>query len=442
MAGNGGGSIDLRTGGSPFGKKSLNLTRTITSQYADGAAMLWLLRNAAVIGSHYSLIDLARLEERLESHLDGLRIAGEEGWRICVEQLATNEPGEVFAAAVLAYESGDRERIEQVLKVGTAEPGLKAASVSALGWLPAERAENYARGLVAAESAALRHIAMAAFAIHRRNPGDVLRAALRDQDPGLKARALKTVGELGRADLAPEANSALASEDPAVRFWAAWTAALLTGSPAALSLLQYLAENSPLRRSEAVQMVARRSPPSEAKAWQKKLAQRPEHLRLAISAAGQIGDPETVPWLIEQMKSLPPARLAGEAFTFITGADLAYRDLERKPPEDFNAGPTEDPNDENVEMDPDDSLPWPDPALVQKWWEKNRGQFQTSTRYLLGKPMTADWLKTVLRDGRQRHRAAAALELAIRNPGTPLFNVKAPGFRQIELLGKPGPVIR
>jgi len=56
--------------------------------------------------------------------------------------------------------------------------------------------------------------------------------------------------------------------------------------------------------------------------------------------------------------------------------------------------------------------------------------------------MTIEWLKTVLRDGRQRQRAAAALELAIRQPGTPLFNVKAPGFRQIELLGKPGPPIR
>jgi uncharacterized protein (TIGR02270 family) len=186
----------------------------------------------------------------------------------------------------------------------------------------------------------------------------------------------------------------------------------------------------------------RRLPPSEALVWQKKLSQRPEFLRLAIIAAGHLGDPELIPWLMQQMKLLPLARPAGEAFTTITGVDLAYRDLETKPPENFNAGLTEDPKDENVEMDPDDNLPWPEPALVQKWWDKNRSQFQNGTRYLIGKPMTPDWLKTVLRDGRQRQRAAAALELAIRNPGQPLFNVKAPGFRQIELLGKPGPVIR
>ena len=39
--------------------------------------------------------------------------------------------------------------------------------------------------------------------------------------------------------------------------------------------------------------------------------------------------------------------------------------------------------------------------------------------------MIIDWLKNVLRDGYQRQRAGAALKLAIRQPGTPLFNVKA-----------------
>ena len=49
----------------------------------------------------------------------------------------------------------------------------------------------------------------------------------------------------------------------------------------------------------------------------------------AIIMAGAIGDPEFIPWLIDQMKILPLARPAGEAFTLITGVDLAYRDLER-----------------------------------------------------------------------------------------------------------------
>lgn len=418
------------------------IVANVVSQYSEEVSMLWALRRAAVTTSHYSLNDLTKLDGRVVAHIDGLRIAGEEGWKLCLEQLEVNEPGELFTAAVLAFESGDVQRVERILKVGNAAPALADGLVSALGWLPWDRAEPYSRALASGEPATLRRVGLAAFAVHRRNPGDALRVVLRDQDLALKARALKAVGELGRADLAQEACLALPSETPEVRFWAAWSAGLLIGSASAISSLQDLAESSTMRKVEAVQLLARRAPPSEAKAWHKKLAERPEHLRQAISAAGHLGDPEAIPWLLDRMKLMPTARLAGEAFTMITGVDLAYRDLERKPPEDFSAGPTEDPKDDNVEMDPDDNLPWPEPTLVQKWWEKNRGQFQNGTRYLLGKPMTNEWLKTVLRDGRQRQRAAAALELAIRNPGQPLFNVKAPGFRQIELLGKPGPAIR
>jgi hypothetical protein len=41
----------------------------------------------------------------------------------------------------------------------------------------------------------------------------------------------------------------------------------------------------------------------------------------------------------------------------------------------------------------------------------------------------------MLRYSYQRQRAAAAIELAMIHPGTPLFNVKTPGFRQQVVLG-------
>jgi uncharacterized protein (TIGR02270 family) len=132
---------------------------------------------------------------------------------------------------------------------------------------------------------------------------------------------------------------------------------------------------------------------------------------------------------------IPPlARVAGEAFTMITGIDIAYEDLEGEWPDGFEAGPTEDPEDDNVEMDADENLPWPNPELIQKWWSTHKGEFQNGVRYLLGKPISTEWLQDVLRNGRQRQRAAAALELAIRQPGQPLFEVRAPGFRQQQLL--------
>jgi uncharacterized protein (TIGR02270 family) len=129
------------------------------------------------------------------------------------------------------------------------------------------------------------------------------------------------------------------------------------------------------------------------------------------------------------------ARVAGESVYNITGLDLAWNDLEGEWPEGFTAGPTEDPEDENVEMDVDENLPWPSADGVARWWREHGDQFAAGERHLLGRPLTEDWLEEVLRHGKQRQRAAAALELAIRRPGEPLFEVRAPGFRQQELLG-------
>src|SRR3954469_12692862 len=89
----------------------------IISQHAEGSAMLWLLRRAATAAPHYRLADLAKLDARVEAHLDGLRIAGDEGWNQCEEQLAANQDGEVFAAGVLACESANPALMARVLSI-------------------------------------------------------------------------------------------------------------------------------------------------------------------------------------------------------------------------------------------------------------------------------------------------------------------------------------
>jgi len=73
--------------------------------------------------------------------------------------------------------------------------------------------------------------------------------------------------------------------------------------------------------------------------------------------------------------------------------------------------------------------------LITGWWDKNKADFKTGNRYLLGLPITGENLQQVLRTDRQRQRHAAALELAMMTPGQPLFEVRAPGFRQEKALG-------
>ena len=85
-------------------------------------------------------------------------------------------------------------------------------------------------------------------------------------------------------------------------------------------------------------------------------------------------------------------------------------------------------------MDPDEYLPWPAVAKLHDWWHGASGEFHSDTRYLLGQPISEESLWQVLQTGRQRYRIAAAIELALARPGDPLFEVRAPGPRQRELL--------
>jgi uncharacterized protein (TIGR02270 family) len=406
----------------------------VVAQHAEEAAFLWVLRDGASRRADHGLTQLARVDDRVDAHLDGLRVAGDAGWSACEEGLAWNEAGEVFAAGYLAFSSGDPERIERVMEIAGAEAGLTRAFASALGWLEADQALPRIRSLLGDGRPLARRLGIAAAAIHRWHPGAELARCMAADDPSVRARAFRAAGELGDKQAVQDLLMGLLDPDESCVFAAAWSGALL-GLPASLAVLEGIAGSGSEHSDEAMMLAMRRIDLASCLACHARLAADPGRVRSAIRAAGIIGEVSLVPWLIPLMEQLPLARLAGESFTTITGADLALLDLERERPADHDAGPGDDPAEDDVAMDPDEGLPWPDPVSVRHWWDENRSRFQGGTRHLLGVPITDDGLKIALREGRQPQRAAAALEIALRDPGQPLFNVKAPGFRQKRLLG-------
>ena len=67
--------------------------------------------------------------------MDGLRVAGEAGGEIALEQLQRRcEKGELFAAGVLALESGEMRRIEPLVARAEAEPEARRGFVGAIAW--------------------------------------------------------------------------------------------------------------------------------------------------------------------------------------------------------------------------------------------------------------------------------------------------------------------
>ena len=409
----------------------------VIRQHAEDAAVLRGMRSVLVRAPHVRLLQLGRLDERLAAHLDGLREGGQASREVCVAALASPSPGAVFAAAVLAIEMRDTALLRQLLALAEAEPTLLSGLSSALGWVQASSLRGITADLLASPHPFVRDAGLAACALHQVSPGGVLDDALA-QVPS--TTAVRTVLALGRQQDLPAVLRALdaSAASPGLRFIVARAALLLGDRGKAMRALAELAQTeSPVQRF-AVGMAAAMMEATGVHALLKPLSQDPAHARTLIRGIGAAGDPYYVPWLIKQMAEPKLARVAAEAFSMITGLDLAALDLDRKPPEGGVFGPNDDPADVDVALDEDDGLAWPDVERISAWWQAHSAGFQPGTRYFVGQPPTPAHCLRVLKTGFQRQRIAAAEALCLLQPGTPLFNVAAPTWRQERQLSQMG----
>jgi uncharacterized protein (TIGR02270 family) len=312
------------------------------------------------------------------------------------------------------------------LNAGCVSAKLRPGLVSALGWLDYASVSEWLRRLLEAKTPLHRTIGVAGYAIHREDPGAALRSAVDDADPVLRARALRCAGEIKRHDLLEAIRAHVQDENEACRFWAAWTVTLL-GAREGIPVLMRLVEQNSAHVERALGLVLRAIELTDGRRWISSLAREPQFVRLVVVGAGILGDPVSVPWLIKRMESPELARLAGEAFTMITGVDLPYQDLTQDAP----PGPDgNEPAEDVTPLDYESNLPWPSAPRVAQWWEKNQHAFSPGMRYLGGTPITAQSAIEVLVKGKQRLRTAAAVELALLDPRFIVFDVRARGSWQ------------
>jgi len=322
---------------------ALKIIPHIIAQHAEEAAFLWHLRQYAIQAPHYKLEHLAELDERIEGHIDGLRIAGDGGWELCEDNLQAEEAGEVFAATILATESQNPRRMSVISNHVEAIPETASGFISALSWLEFPIARKTLRDLLVSEAPFWRRIALAACANHRidiLNSG-YLASVLNSTDTPLRARALRAVGELGHADLIPRLLDHLQDDDPQCRFWAAWSATLVGERQKVVERLAIEAQRASPRQDRAVNLVFRCLSGPDAERMFSAMIKTPTRQRAGICAIGTHGDPSNIPALFNWMEVPELARVAGASFSMITGIDLAYEDLEGERPEDFQSGPTE-----------------------------------------------------------------------------------------------------
>ena len=419
----------------------------IVQQHAEESALLRHVRSVLVRAPHVGLLQLGRLDERLAAHLDGLAVAGEYGNRLCVEGLERPGCGEVFALAVRALESRDEALLEHALALAPALPDAARGVASALGWVSAADLQGVVRRLLASTEPVRRALGFAACRLHQVDPGRVLQDGLAAEQPAVRAAALRAAGELGRLDLLEPVRQSMAHEHPEVVFQAAVAACLLGDRQASLGVLADAALQATPQGERALVlfMTAANNEMANALArgFSKRAQDQPEdklRRRRLVKALGLLGDARFVPCLIERMAVPELARLSGEAFCWITGADLARMDLETLQAPPLPQHPSDDPNDDDVSLDEDGDLPWPDAAKVQAWWAGQTAMHAATSagqRLFEGEAPSAAAAQRVLREGTQRRRARAALLACVQQPGTKLFQIAARTRRQQRALGLP-----
>lgn len=216
----------------------------IVQQHADDALHLRHVRSVLVRAPHVRLLQLQRLDDRIEAHLDGLAVAGAYGLARAQAALERLGCGEVFAACVAALQAGDGAVLQRVLALAPAAPEAWRGVVSALGWATPGLLREPVRALLAAPAPWQRALALHGCRLHRVDPGAALGVALRADDPVLRLAGLRATAELGRADLLPLVLATL-GDAPALAKAAAHAACLLGDRGTALRALERAAFATP-----------------------------------------------------------------------------------------------------------------------------------------------------------------------------------------------------
>ena len=406
----------------------------------EQAAFLWTSRRAVVCSSAVTLDDLTRFDDHLSRLVYTLAERPALSTPLSLQEAGPFKTGQSFVTAIVALRSSVTSVVDTLLDRLEGDADLLSPLCSALAWLEYREVRPHFDRFLTSSSPALGRLAIMALVAHRRDPGAALDAALASADVSLRATAIEAVGRLGADGRLPVIAGSLDEPDEMLRFWAAWSAARFGDRRSIPVLGRFVTAPGPFARG-ARDIALRVLDSNEALRAHSRLAAGGSR-KLAVAAAGTIGDPRLATWLLDAMESPDLARRAGAAFSLMTGCDPRRSDLDTGRPAAITTGTSDDDaagdppvsvatNAPDVIADEaEDDLVWPDVARIRRWWEVSHRAFAPAVRHVAGVPVRATEMAQVLRSGNQQQRAAAAMELALLDRGAVLLDVTGPAHRQ------------
>jgi uncharacterized protein (TIGR02270 family) len=422
------------------------VVQPVVLRHAEDAAFYWLQRNARQHSPLMSFNRLQHFDRLLDAHLDGLRIAGDVGWECAIKNLQRwKSAGEAFVAYVLALESGNKDRLTALWAIVEKNPDVMTKGlISALGWVEEAIALSWMNfWLPLSDRPRLQEIGLRAFAIRRIAPAISLEDVFASTDAAVRVAVCRVIGTIGLTTYISLLTEAAHDTDIMVLEAAAIALVLIGQADKGIAHLwkasahwnEIANQSKGWTKDRAIERADRvaRYIGYASRTQNDGLNDILRHLphRQALLALGHRGDAAAMPTIQEAMGRKDLTRLAGWAFSHITGIDLDKHRLSAPPPE-----PDENEDERQTPLhDPDAGLPWPHPTLIATWWQMHATKYSNGKFLLYGKQVDdLTHRHDVLRHGVQAARWSAALNIAIANPQSPMFATDAEATTQIAQL--------
>ncbi|QSQ19029.1 TIGR02270 family protein [Pyxidicoccus parkwayensis] len=402
----------------------------ILERHLSEAAFLWTQWERVLHAPHYTLEDVAELEERLRAHLDGLVLGGPPvADRLLWPAMEEAEPGLAQAAALcLLHEELDPhlDCVEHWLpteQVSLPEPLRRILEVVERPGLP----ERLHLGLDARPLPIRAELARL-LGLRRVRLGEFLEGLLTSSDEDARVAALQAIESAPDPAFASGVQRSLNTASTKVRD-AAITTGLVLGLHAAWDqCLRQVRSHAP--EGARCRLLLALCGSADSTLLLREALEKPELRRDTLWAVGFSGRPALAEACLPLLRSEACAALAGEAFCAITGLVLEGRFRAGPPPEPEEPLPLEEDLATSVELTAESELPLPAADAVEAWWASARKNFDFQARYLRGQRLTPTSLLDALEHGPMRRRPVQSLELAIRSQGE--LSVQVSGFTRMQ----------
>jgi uncharacterized protein (TIGR02270 family) len=408
--------------------------RDLVDESLDEATFLWRRWESELTSLTRNLDEIySWTEDRLHGALDGVRAAGTALVDVATSGLLSDEM--------------DRVTVSFALLAGSTDPPAVAAISTALGAADDERLGAMMRGLeLLGSSQALR---AAAAALAARGPthagalcrlkafrraalGDEVVSAFRSNNPTAQVDAARAArhGPSGPAE--EWITAALRSDDARVRS-AAVESGFARGMAVAWDAARRLAHLGNVAAGPYLKLVALLGEADDHEVVFDAL--RVPDLQLdAIWALGHIGTVRAAEACLAGMQHEKLARACGEAYCWITGADLARDRLAMAEPASEVPAFEDDDLEANLVPAPEALWPLPDADATRRHWVERRAQWAADVRHIRGRPASSDTLIAAVETGPMLRRPDLVLELRAKTRGRYDVETRAFAARQRQMM--------